>query len=127
MIRQKSWALVVGLIIICIGDSAYASPDYYLGCAMPVSVANGYAENFIWTSSATNSVCNSRIYIDREDKEIMAVALTAAMANRKMQIYFENAAPSVSYPESSVSTTCKAKRVNIDYYQSGSACTGYGF
>ena len=121
---------VLGLGLVASPQVSLATPVQWVGCLMPVAMASDVNPSFLWTSVAVSS-CNSRLYVDPADKEIMAIALTAAINRRVVQVYYENAAPQVTYTEAgNFPTTCKVMRVNIDYYQSaqnGAPCTGYGY
>lgn len=94
-------------------------------CITPLAFYDpGQEVHAIATVSVPPTNCsNGWFWITKDDKEIYATALTAAINKKQVTIYYEDQADSVTFAGWNKTTTCRIMAINIKYYQTA-ACAG---
>jgi hypothetical protein len=113
---MKSALSLFAFALILLPNLAFAT-TVTTTCTSPILTPNSTPEgdahqlgcgNHIWNNNTqAHPTCGDSVYINPEDKEIFAVALTAQAKGHSLTIVYNDAKPSRTMPALGYTITCK--------------------
>lgn len=109
--RRNMKQALVGIFaatLFSIASGAGATTRYTTGTYVSISAQSLSESSAHWIATSVDTVyCDyDRLYIDPQNKELFATALSASLNNKQVNVAFDDNSPSVSVPPHG-SITCK--------------------
>lgn len=105
---RKAFCGLLAATLICSAADALATTRTTGNTYIRMGAQSLAESSAHWIALSADTVyCdNDRLYIDPQNKELFATALSASLSNKQVNVSFDDASPSVSIPPHG-SITCK--------------------